>query len=76
MKDPGTGTAYNIDFNKLSTAIDQNWAQNNSGNMLLLEGQGSGSSLAQSNLANISTADDSGSIGSAGDKARGGRESS
>jgi hypothetical protein len=75
VKDPGTGTAYNIDFSKLSTAIDQNWVQNNSGNMLLLEGEGSGAS-AQSNLANISTAQDSGSIGSAGGSAKITRESS
>lgn len=76
VKDPGTGTAYNIDFSKLSTAIDQNWVQNNSGGMMLLGGEGSGSSLAQSNLANISTAHNSGSGGSKGDKADVARESS
>lgn len=76
VKDPGTGTAYDIDFNKLSTAIDQNWVQNNSGNMMLLGGAGSGSSLAERNLANLSTADNSGSGGSKGGMAEPARESS
>ncbi len=73
VKDPGTGTAYNIDFSKLSTAIDQNWVRNNAGGMMLLEG--SGASLAQRNLASTMTAPPSGGGGSAGGEAKITRES-
>lgn len=74
VKDPGTGTAYDIDFSKLSTAIDQNWVRNNTGGMMLLEG--SGGSLAQRNAANSITAPSrKGGGGSAGGEAKITRES-
>jgi hypothetical protein len=78
VKDPGTGTAYDIDFSKLSNAIDQNWVQHNAGGMMLLgnaEGSGSAAALARNNLANISTAPNSGGGSSSGGMAKIARES-
>jgi len=78
VKDPATGTAYDIDFSKLSNAVDQNWLQNNTGGMLLVgdAGAGAGAGLAASNAANAALAPAGDGGGSKGDMARGGRESS
>jgi hypothetical protein len=88
VKDPGTGSAYNLDFSSLSNAIDRNWVQNNAGGMLLVENAaGSGAAagagsrgavdqLARENLAMSQTVTPTPGIGSKGDQARAGRESS
>jgi hypothetical protein len=78
VKDPATGTAYDIDFSKLSNAVDQNWIQNQAGGMLLVEdaGAGAGAGLAARNAAMVTTTPPGDGGGSKGEKSTGGRESS
>jgi hypothetical protein len=76
VKDPATGTAYDIDFSKLSNAVDQNWLQHNTGGMLLVGGQGSAAGLAQENLNRTQGTPKGPGGGSKGDKAEAGRDPS
>lgn len=78
VKDPGTGTAYNVDFNSLSNAVDHGWWQHQGGGMLLVEdaGAAAGAGLAQQNAAVVAANPLGDGGGSKGDKARAGRESS
>jgi hypothetical protein len=76
VKDPATGTAYDIDFSKLSNAIDQNWVQHNTGGMLLVGGKGSAAGLAQENLNRTLGTPEGPGGGSKGGLANPARESS
>jgi hypothetical protein len=52
VKDPATGSSYGVDFNHLSSAVDNGWWKHNGGGMLLVEdakGATSGAALAQAN---------------------------
>lgn len=78
VKDPGTGSAYNVDFNALSNAVDHGWWKHQGGGMLLAEdakGAASGAGLAMSNAAKIVPLPREDGGGSKGDMTLG-RESS
>jgi hypothetical protein len=79
VKDPATGTAYDIDFSKLSNAVDQNWIQNQTGGMLLVGSPAASESaagLAARNAAMVATTPQGDGGGSKGDKAGAGRDPS
>jgi hypothetical protein len=37
VKDPGTGTSYSVDINKLTDAVNSGWTTHNSGGMLIVD---------------------------------------
>ncbi len=79
VKDPATGSAYNVDFNTLSNAVDHGWWNHQGGGMLLVEpaqGAAAGAGLAQRNAAATASNPRGDGDGSKGDMASAGRESS
>ncbi len=79
VKDPATGSAYNVDFNALSNAVDHGWWNHQGGGMLLVEpamGAAARAGLAQRNAAATASNPRGDGDGSKGDKARAGSESS
>jgi len=78
VKDPATGSSYGVDFNHLSSAVDNGWWKHNGGGMLLVEdakGATSGAALAQENASKTVPLADTKGGGSNAEKSFG-RESS
>jgi hypothetical protein len=79
VKDPGTGTAYNVNFDTLSSAVDEAFLHDQGGGMLLVDdvkgGIGTRMALARQNVALTAPLPDGPGTGSRGGMSTLGRES-